>query len=125
MRSTRVLFVARVVTTTDVDFDPAGTITVAGTCVPEPSVVISIFKPPTGAGPVNESSNRDAVPPSTEFGVRTAVDIDGRFTMSFACNDSVSFRADRKASTSVPTGTVVTFTVTSDFPSGTFTKAGT
>jgi biopolymer transport protein ExbD len=51
---------------------------VDGINVPEPSVVISIFNPPTGAGPVIVRSNFDAVPPRTEFGVKTAVAIDAR-----------------------------------------------
>ena len=87
-------FVARVVTGTDTLLAPDGTITVDGISVPEPSVVISIFNPPTGAGPVMVRSNFDAVPPRTEFGVKTAVAIDARFTVNLALNDSVSLLAE-------------------------------
>jgi hypothetical protein len=94
IRSTLVRFVARVVTGTDTLFAPEGTITVDGINVPEPSVVISIFNPPTGAGPVIVRSNFDAVPPRTEFGVKTAVAIDARFTINFVLKDSVSLLAE-------------------------------
>jgi hypothetical protein len=86
---------------------------------------MSIFNPPTGAGPVIVKSNFDDVPPRTEFGDNTAVAIDARFTINFARNDSVSLVADTYVSASVPTGTVETFTKTSDLPSGTMTNAGT
>jgi len=59
------------------DFDPAGTVTVAGTVAFALSDEIETTKPPDGAGPFNVTVPVELFPPATVVGARVKVVSDG------------------------------------------------
>jgi len=114
-----------VVTTKEVVFEPAGTVTVGGTCAAAFELVTVTVIPPAGAIPVSITVAVDAPPPVKVVGLSVRVDITGGLTVSFAVLVTLPLAAEIVATTEAATAEVVIANVAVFVPAGTVTMAGT
>ena len=116
---------AEVVTLNVALFDPAATVTVAGTFALETLVVKLITAPPDGAGPLRVAVPVDGEPPTTDVGA-SVIDVSvAAVILSEALADEAPSVAVRVADVVVTTAAVVTVNVAVVAPAETVTVEGT
>ena len=97
--------------------EPAGTVTLAGTCATEVLLLCSVtVAPPADAAPLRVTVPVELVPPTTVFGVLLNVERTGAVTVRFAFFVTVPYVAEITTVVFETTGVVVTVNVAEVLP---------
>jgi hypothetical protein len=99
--------------------EPAGTVTLAGTCATEVLLLCSVtVAPPDGAAPLSVTVPVELLPPTNVLGVLLNVESTGALTVSVAFLVTVPYVAEITTGTLELTGVVVIVNVAEVLPAG-------